>query len=130
MRMTADEETGTAAASMCGGATIELLVGTADSDPGDGLAGDNWQQFGACGEPSISAVGPTADFAIIGQCGRQCSEELLASLQQRLTPAAGPANKPNSRSNATTLERIFTNKTVLMVVAQDLNACDFGHTRS
>lgn len=119
VRMTADEETRPAAAWMSGGAAMEVLAGTADSDAGDGLLGDNRQQFGACAEPSVTAVCATADFAIIGQCGGQCSEAVLALLQQRLTAAAGPANSPNNKKKATSLDRIFTSKTCPRIPAQN-----------
>lgn len=96
-----------------GTAALGRLGGTTDSDAGEGLAGDNWQQLWALVWLSITAVCPAADFAIIGQCGRQCSGPLLRPFQQRLMAAAGPANSPNNKSKATSLDGIFTSGTVL-----------------
>ncbi len=110
-----------------GTAIVEPLDGTTDSDAGEGLAGDNWQQLVALAWPCITALRPAADFAIIGQCGEQCSGLLLRPFQQRPMAAAGPANSPNNKSKATSLERIFTSSTVLRIPMQKQDACDSDH---
>jgi hypothetical protein len=77
-----DDATGNWTAWRFGSALIELVVDTTTCETGDGLAGNTWQQLGDFAEAVIAALCATADFAIIGQRGRQCSRLFGLPLQQ------------------------------------------------
>ena len=98
---------------------IERSGANADSDPGTGVAGDIWQHLGACDALLKLLTGATGVFAIIGQCGVQCSSTPELPVQQRPTADAGPAKTPRSNHTATSLERMFTDRTVLTIAAQE-----------
>jgi hypothetical protein len=76
----------------------------------------------------VIAIAATGLFAIIGQCGTQCSVVSAVLFQQRDTAAAGPASSPKSSSNATNLAGMLTRRTYLILLDQNPNAYDCGHT--
>ena len=110
----------------------EESFGAFGCDTGSGRLGET-QQHSEVEEDAPMLLGtvpaiPSIIAAIFGQCGSLGCPELLEPCSQQSTIAtAGETRRPSSRDKATSLERIFTANTDLILYSHIKYRCDLDH---
>jgi hypothetical protein len=111
---------------------VEESLGAFSCDTGSGRLGEMLQHsdIGDISPMLLGAVSATVPIiaAIFGQCGSHgCPGCVDPWTQQPAIATAGEANRLTNSMTATSLERIFTIKPVLIVPAQNHRKCDSDH---